>query len=108
LRESGALYFFGGEEIPEIPLNFHVDGAGKIRYIIGMSNGEQKPSKARRFVQNIGKLILDATKLCFGSLVLGAAIKGEIPQDLLMLVGIIISAGGAVVGIVMVTLSEEK
>jgi hypothetical protein len=68
----------------------------------------KKPSKARNFVLNIGKLALDAAKLCFGSLVLGAAIRGEIPQDQLMLIGIIVSAIGGTAGIVMVSLTEEK
>jgi hypothetical protein len=41
-------------------------------------------------------------------LVLGAAIRGEIPTGTLMLIGIIASTIGAVGGILMVTLSEEK
>jgi len=57
---------------------------------------------------NIGKLILDATKLCFGSLVLGAAIRGEFPTEVLLFMGSIISIGGAIVGIGIVTLFEEK
>ena len=43
-----------------------------------MAKQSKNPSKLRRLWLNIGKLILDATKLCFGSLVLGAAIRGEI------------------------------
>jgi len=57
---------------------------------------------------NIGKLILDATKLCFGSLVLGAAIRGEFPTETLLFMGTIISVGGAAIGIGIVTLFEEK
>jgi hypothetical protein len=38
-----------------------------------------KASGIRRFLLNFGKLVIDATKLCFGSLVLGSVIKGEIP-----------------------------
>jgi hypothetical protein len=68
----------------------------------------KKPSKIRRLMLNTGKLILDATKLCFGSLVLGAAIRGEIPQDLLMLIGVIISTAGAVIGLLLITIFEEK
>jgi hypothetical protein len=68
----------------------------------------KKPSKIGRLLLNTGKLILDATKLCFGSLVLGAAIRGEIPQDLLMLIGIIISVVGAIGGLLLVTAFEEK
>jgi len=57
---------------------------------------------------NFGKLVLDATKLCFGSLVLGAAIRGEIPTTTLMLIGIIISTAGAAIGLSLVTVFEEK
>jgi hypothetical protein len=67
-----------------------------------------KKGKFRSLWLNIGKLALDATKLCFGSLVLGAAIRGEIPQDKLMLIGIIASTVGAVIGLTLVTLTEEK
>ena len=62
----------------------------------------------RRFLLNFGKLVIDATKLCFGSLVLGTVIKGEIPQATLLVVGIIASAAGALGGILLVTLFEEK
>jgi len=44
----------------------------------------------------------------FGSLVLGTAIKGEIPPYVLLTGGIIASAAGALGGIIIVTLCEEK
>jgi hypothetical protein len=53
-------------------------------------------------------LVLDAAKLSFGSLVLGTIIKGEIPQATLLTVGIIASAAGALGGIFLITLCEEK
>jgi len=62
----------------------------------------------RRFLLNFGKLIIDVTKLCFGSLVLGSVIKGEIPPYMLLTGGIIASAIGAVIGISLVTIFEEK
>ena len=68
----------------------------------------RKPLNVRRFLLNFGKLVIDATKLCFGSLVLGTVIKGEIPQVTLLTVGIIASAAGALSGILLVTLFEEK
>jgi len=67
-----------------------------------------KKSKFRLFFLNFGKLALDATKLCFGSLVLGTVIKGEIPQATLLAVGIIASTVGALGGIILVTFCEEK
>ena len=62
----------------------------------------------RRFLLNFGKLIIDATKLCFGSLVLGSVLKGEIPPYILLAGGIIASAIGAAIGITLVTIFEEK
>ena len=74
---------------------------------------EVKPKKAekrrlRTFFLNFGKLILDATKLSFGSLVLGAIIRGNIPQSTMLLGGIIVSGVGAIVGLLLLTIFEEK
>ena len=69
---------------------------------------QSKQNKIRRFLLNFGKLIIDATKLCFGSLVLGTVIKGEIPQSILLISGIIASGIGAIIGVTLVTLCEEK
>jgi hypothetical protein len=74
--------------------------------------GEVRPKEAgkkmRRFFLNSGKLILDISKLSFGSLVLGTVIKGDIPPVALMTAGIIISGVGAIFGLIAVTLCEEK
>jgi len=67
-----------------------------------------KPSKVRQLMLNIGKLFLDAAKLCFGSLVLGAAIRGNFSAESLLFVGIIVSVGGSILGIALVTIFEEK
>jgi hypothetical protein len=64
--------------------------------------------KIRSFLLNFGKLIVDGTKLCFGSLVLGTVIKGDIPQSTLLISGIIASGIGAFIGIILITLCEEK
>ena len=65
-------------------------------------------SKTRLFFLNIGKVIIDMAKLCFGSLVLGIVIRGEIPQETLLTAGIIATAAGAFIGILFVTIFEEK
>ena len=62
----------------------------------------------RRFLHNLGKLVLDATKLIFASLVLGTVIKGDIPPTTLMVVGIIASGAGAIIGLLFTTIYEEK
>ena len=67
-----------------------------------------KKSKIHLFFLNFGRLALDVAKLCFGSLVLGTVLKGQIPQATLLTVGIIASAAGALGGIFLVTFCEEK
>ena len=63
--------------------------------------------RLRRFFLNFGKLVLDATKLIFASLVLGTVIKGDIPQATLLISGIVASGSGAVVGLIFTTIFEE-
>jgi hypothetical protein len=53
-------------------------------------------------------LILDVSKLSFGSLVLGTVIKGDIPPVALLTAGIIASGVGAILGLIAVTFCEEK
>jgi hypothetical protein len=67
-----------------------------------------KKSAFRLFFLNLGRLILDVAKLCFGSLVLGIVRKGQIPQTTLLTIGIITSAACALGGIILVTACEEK
>jgi len=64
--------------------------------------------RVKLFFLNFGKLALEATKLCFGSLVLGIIIRGEIPQSTLMFAGIVVSSIGAAIGLIFVTMFEEK
>jgi len=67
-----------------------------------------KKSAFRLFFLNLGKLVLDVAKLCFGSLVLGTVIKGDIPPFMLLTRGIIASASCAFIGIILVSVCEEK
>jgi len=64
--------------------------------------------KLRLLFFNIGKLILDAVKLSFGGLVLGTIIKGDFSQSSLLISGIIASGVGAIIGVFLVTMCEEK
>jgi hypothetical protein len=79
-----------------------------------MTDGEPVDKKAEvrrklgRFFENIGKLVLDAAKLSFGSLVLGTILKGEIAQSMLLSAGIIASAISAFIGVTLVTIFGEK
>jgi hypothetical protein len=67
-----------------------------------------KKSKLLFFFLNLGKIILEATKLIFGSLVLGTIIKGDIPQSTLLLAGIIASGFGVIFGTILLTFGREE
>ena len=61
----------------------------------------------RRLFLNMGRLMLDAAKLTFGSLVLGTVIRGGIEQSVVLKAGIIASAGAAVIGLALTTFIKE-
>ena len=67
-----------------------------------------KKGKLIFFLLNFGKIVLEATKLIFGSLVLGTIIKGDIPQSTLLVVGIIVSGAGTLIGTILVTFYREE
>jgi hypothetical protein len=75
-------------------------------------NEEERKSRFERrlryFFLNFGKLILDAAKLSFGSLVLGTIIKGDLPQSAILFWGIIVSGIGAVIGLFLLSIFEER
>ena len=66
-----------------------------------------KKSKRHLLLLNIGKFILDAVKLSFGSLVLGTIIKGDFSESVLLISGIVTSVVGAIIGIFLVTAFDE-
>ena len=68
----------------------------------------EKRKKMPIFLLNFGKLILDAVKLVFASLVIGIILKGDIPQSTLLIAGIIISGSGTILGLILVTIFGEK
>ena len=68
----------------------------------------KKRGKWFHFLENTGKLLLDGAKLTFTSLVLGTVIRGGIEQSVLLQAGIIASAIAAVVGLVLITVFQEK
>ena len=70
--------------------------------------GAAGKSKTKLFFLNCGKVFIDMAKLCFASLVLGIIIRGEIPQETLLMIGIIATAAGTLFGIIIVTNCEEE
>jgi len=67
-----------------------------------------KKSRLRFFFFNLGKIVLEAAKLSFGSLVLGTIIKGDLSQSTLLIWGIIASGVEAFLGIILLTFCNEE
>ena len=76
-------------------------------FIEGAVINPVKRSKSHLLLLNIGKFILDAAKLSFGSLVLGTIIKGDFSESVLLVSGIIASVIGAIIGISLITVFDE-
>jgi hypothetical protein len=58
---------------------------------------EKKPIS--EFRENLGKLLLDLSKLTFASFILGGILKGELPQYILIAAGCIVFTILAVIGL---------
>ena len=67
-----------------------------------------KDRKFRGFLHDFGKFLVDIAKLAFGSLVLGTAIRWDIPHKTLFFVGIIFTFTVALTGILLARAYEEK
>ena len=66
-----------------------------------------KRKKRQLLLLNIGKFILDAAKLSFGSLVLGTVIRGDFSESALLISGIIATVVGTIIGIFLITVFDE-
>ena len=60
------------------------------------------------FFLNLGKVMMDLGKLCFASLVLGVIIRGEIPQAILAIGGLVIAIALLAAGVLLVTKKEKN
>ena len=74
-------------------------------YMSGMI--EKKKRRYEGHIHDIGKWLVDISKLAFGSLVLGSVIRWDISQVVVFAVGVIFSGALAFVGIYMTRLFKE-
>jgi len=58
--------------------------------------------------ENTGKALLDIAKLTFASFILGGILRGELPQFLLILTGIVVSAVCFILGILWTSKKPVK
>jgi hypothetical protein len=63
--------------------------------------------KIRGYLHDYGKLLVDISKLAFGSLVLGTVIRWDIPQATVFITGVIFSIVVATIGIFLARTFEE-
>jgi hypothetical protein len=69
---------------------------------------QARQHKLRGYLYDFGKFLVDIAKLAFGSLVLGTAIRWDIPHRTLFYMGIIFSFTVALTGILLARTNEEK
>jgi len=60
------------------------------------------------FDNNLGKLLLDLAKLTFASFILGGILKGEVPQNVLIIAGCIVFMVFAVTGLVLTSRKKNR
>jgi len=60
------------------------------------------------FRENLGKLLLDLSKLTFASFILGGILKGELPQFILIAAGCVIFVILAVAGLIFTSRKKDR
>jgi hypothetical protein len=58
--------------------------------------------------ENIGKALIDVAKLIFASFILGTILRGELPQYIIILTGVIASTICFTIGIIWTSKKPEK
>jgi DMSO/TMAO reductase YedYZ heme-binding membrane subunit len=70
---------------------------------------EKEPTQSNsEFSDNLGKLLLDLAKLTFASFILGGILKGELPQNVLIIAGIIAFMVFTVIGLALTSRKKNR
>jgi len=69
---------------------------------------EERSMKKPNIKENIGKALIDVAKLIFASFILGGILRGELPQYILILTGVVVSAVCFTIGILWTSKKPEK
>jgi len=75
-----------------------------------MAKQERLPKKAKKktnIIENSGKVLINLGQLIFGTLFLGSVLRGEVPQFIMMIAGIVGAAIFIVVGL-LASAKEQK
>jgi len=73
-------------------------------YDFFMAKAEKQKTNIK---ENAGKLLLDVAKLTFGSFILGGILKGELPQYILIIAGVVVFVVCAAFGLLLTTKKTE-
>jgi hypothetical protein len=60
------------------------------------------------FRENLGKLLMDLSKLTFASFILGGILKGELPQYMIIAVGSVIFVVLAIAGLIFASQKKNR
>jgi len=60
------------------------------------------------FRENLGKLLLDLSKLTFASFILGGILKGQLPQFMIIAVGSVIFVVLAIAGLIFASQKKNR
>ena len=86
----------------------HLVNFGRIGYSRSMGN-EKKPVQPNpEFRENLGKLLLDLSKLTFASFILGGILKGELPQYMVIAAGCVVFVILAVAGLIFTSRKTNR
>ena len=69
---------------------------------------EERSMEKPNIRENIGKSLLDVAKLTFASFILGGILRGQVPQYILILAGVVASAACFTLGILWTSEKPEK
>jgi len=73
-----------------------------------MGKEKEQTRSNPEFGENLGKLLMDLSKLTFASFILGGILKGELPQYMIIAVGSVIFMILAVVGLIFASQKKNR
>jgi len=78
------------------------------RYINNMGKEKKQIPPNTELRENLGKLLLDLSKLTFASFILGGILKGELPQYIIIVAGAVIFVLLAVFGLRFTSQKKDR
>jgi len=102
---AAQITFSATELISYVNRKILLDGCIFLCYVIFMAKAEKPKTNIK---ENAGKLLLDVSKLTFASFILGGILRGELPQYILIIAGVVVSLLCAVIGLLWTSKKTDK